>query len=323
MKHFPLFHDAYVTAASISDRAAAFAFGDGTIALLSQPYEEPKKHCVSEGVIHTLSRHGKNFLLGDEFGQLKILQEDGSITKIHQFQYESIDHIVFNERLDLSAIVAGKTVALWDGKKLRQFSDHPSTVLGVAFSAKGNRIAAAHYNGITIWSQDSDKPIFKHIWKGSHISITWSPDMKYIITGTQEMDLHVFDLPNNQHLYMSGYSAKVRSLSWNCLGDTLFTAGSPQVLGWNFKEKGPSGKAPSVLGPGMGALVTQVSCHPKETILVAGYDNGLMLLIDTEDGNYVPLFKNDGDVITCCKWDPHLDYLVYGTKLGKYGVFKV
>lgn len=323
MKHFPFFHDAYVTAASISDGAAVFTFGDGNIAMLSSPYDEPKVHSVSEGVIHALSKHDRDFLFGDEFGQLKIIKEDGSITKIHQFQYESIDHIVFNKRLGLSAIVAGKTVAIWNGKELRQFSDHPSTVSGVTFSAKGNRIAASHYNGITIWSQDSDKPIFKHIWKGSHISITWSPDMKYIVTGTQEMNLHVFDLPNNQHLYMAGYLSKVRSLSWNCLGDTLFTAGSSKVLGWNFKQKGPAGKAPRVLGPEVGALVTQVSCHPKETILAAGYDNGLVLLIDTENGNHIPVFKNDGDVITCCKWDIHLDYLVYGTKLGKYGIFKV
>jgi len=68
--------------------------------------------------------------------------------------------------------------------------------------------------------------------------------MKYIVTGTQEMDLHVFDLPNNQHLYMSGYIAKIKSLSWNCKGDKLFTSGSTQVSGWNFSGKGPAGKQP-------------------------------------------------------------------------------
>lgn len=323
MKDFSLSRDAYVTAASMNSGVASFAFGDGAIASLHPPYDQQKIYHGSEGVIHALSQKGKEILFGDEYGQLNIMKEDGMITKVHQFKHEWIEHIVFDKRQSLGAIVAGKTLALWDGKYLRQFSDHPSTISGVAFSKKGNRIATAHYNGITIWSRDSDKPVFKHVWKGSHISITWSPDMKYIITGTQEMDLHVFDLPNNQHFYMSGYLAKVRSFSWNSKGDILFTSGCNQILGWNFGRGGPAGKAPLMLGPDIEALVTQVSCHPKETILVAGYDNGLVLLIDTETGKYVPILKKDGDAITCCQWDLTTDCLVYGTEQGKYGVIKV
>ena len=320
MKNFHFSYDAYVTAASMNNGTAIFAFGDGAISLLPSPYEKPKIHQASEGVIHALSPHNKAFLFGDDHGQLNIMREDGSITKIHQFQHEWIEHIVFSQRLNLSAIVAGKTVALWNGNKLHEFSDHPSTVSGVAFSPEGNRIAAAHYNGITIWSPDSDKPINKHVWKGSHISITWSPDMKYIVTGTQEMDLHVFDLPNNQHLYMSGYIAKIKSLSWNCTGDKLFTSGSTQVSGWNFSGKGPAGKPPLLFGAEMDALVTQVAHHPKENILAAGYDNGALLLIDTETGQHISVLQEDEDVITCCKWDTHFDYLLYGTKRGTYGI---
>ena len=315
--------DAYVTATAMYGGTATFAFGDGAIVLLPLPYDEPGVYNASNGIIHTISPHGDGFLFGDEQGHLKTIAVDGTITPIHQFHHTWVEHIVLSQRLALSAIVAGKTLAIWDGKQLRQFTDHPSTVSGVAFAAKGNRIAAAHYNGITIWTPSSDKPITKHVWKGSHISITWSPDMKYIVTGTQEMDLHVFNLPNNNHLYMSGYGAKVKSLSWNAKGHTLFTSGSTQVLGWNFSGKGPAGKKPLSLGPDMAALVTQVCCHPKLKIVAAGYDNGRVLLINTENGEYVPVFRKDGDTVTSCGWDARGDYLVYGTKQGSYGIVNV
>lgn len=323
MKKFSFSRDAYVTASSMCDGAGVFAFGDGSIAKLYPPYDEPKIVQAAVSVIHALSPQGKEILFGDESGQLKSMKDDGTLTQIHQFQHAWIEHIVFNPKRALSAAVAGKTVALWDGKVLRQFSDHPSTISGVAFAPKGNRIAAAHYNGVTIWSKEIVQPVQKLSWKGSHISITWSPDMRHIVTGTQEMELHVFDLSNNQHLRMTGFEAKVRSFSWNRKGDILFTSGSSQALGWNFRGKGPEGKAPLSFGPEEEGLVTQVSCHPQESILAAGYDSGLILLIDIETGKFVPVFKRDGDAITCCNWDLKSDYLTYGTRQGYYGIIQV
>jgi WD40 repeat protein len=320
MKKFSFSSDAYVTAASMNNGTAIFGFGDGRISVLRPPYEKLKIHHVSEGVIGAVSpRHG-GFLFGDQEGQVYMISEDDSISKIHQFQDQWIDHIEVSPNFNLNAIVAGKTVALWNGSKLDQFSDHPSTVSGVAFSREGNQIAAAHYNGVTIRSPDKNLPINKYVWKGSHISIIWSPDMKYILTGTQEKNLHVFDLENKQHLSMSGYSAKIKSLSWNPKGDTLFTSGSTQVPAWNFSRTGPAGLQPLLFGPNFDALVTQVAHHPRDNVLVAGYDNGVLLLIDTETGEHMSLLQEDEDVITCCQWDAKLDSLLYGTKSGSYGI---
>ncbi len=72
----------------------------------------------------------------------------------------------------------------------------------------------------------------------------------------------------------------------------------------------------------MGALVTQVSCHPKMKIVAAGYNNGVLILIDAENGKYVPVYHKNGDIITHCEWDALGGHLIYGTKLGNYGFVK-
>ena len=46
---------------------------------------------------------------------------------------------------------------------------HPSSVGGIAFDAKGKRVAASHYNGASLWfvAAKEDKPRVLE-WKGSH-----------------------------------------------------------------------------------------------------------------------------------------------------------
>ena len=44
--------------------------------------------------------------------------------------------------------------------------------------------------------------------------------------------LHGWRLADRKHLRMSGYSAKVRSLSWSGDGDWLATSGSEQLILW-------------------------------------------------------------------------------------------
>ncbi len=65
---------------------------------------------------------------------------------------------------------------------------------GLDFSKDGSRVACAHYGGITVWSLSKEVvlPPRRFAWQGSHVALRWSTDGKFIATGTQENDIHVW-----------------------------------------------------------------------------------------------------------------------------------
>ena len=77
----------------------------------------------------------------------------------------------------------------------------------------------SHYNGVSLWwlaSQDSQPQVLE--WKGSNLAVGFQPDGDYVITALQENALHGWRLSDKQHMRMTGYGAKVRSMSFSRKG---------------------------------------------------------------------------------------------------------
>ena len=112
--------------------------------------------------------------------------------------------------------------------------------------------------------------------------------------------LHGWRLLDRQHMRMSGYAARVTSVGWTVGGRWLAASGSTQIILWPFQAKdGPMGKQPKLLAPSE-HRVAVVACHPKQDI-VAGYADGIVLLVRVEDG--ADLAKRPGDApITALAW---------------------
>ena len=108
---------------------------------------------------------------------------------------------------------AGKTAHVLTRKGEERTYEAPSTVAGLAFAPKGLRLAIAHYNGVTLWFPNAPGTAPQKLeWKGSHLAVTFSPDGRFLVTAMQEPTLHGWRLADGQHMRMSGYSARVRSL---------------------------------------------------------------------------------------------------------------
>jgi len=116
------------------------------------------------------------------------------------------------------------------------------TVTGLAFNAKGKRLAISHYGGATVrWTGKLDQRATKLEWRGSHIGITWSPDGTTVLTAMQERELHGWRLTDHQTMSMAGYGAKVRSMEWLRRPMILATSGGDCVTAWTFTGGGPIG----------------------------------------------------------------------------------
>jgi WD40 repeat protein len=212
---------------------------------------------------------------------------------------------------------AGKVTRVHNkGSEERQF-EAPSTVAGLCFAPKGFRLAIAHYNGVTLWFPNTDAQPERLEWKGSHLGVAISPDGKFLVTSMQEPMLHGWRLSDGKHMRMSGYSARVRSLSWTSSGEFLATSGSEQLILWPFDGKdGPMGRQPKILARAE-ARVTMVAGHPRQPVVAVGYADGAVKLVRIDDDALILARRSDGQPVSALGWDSKGQTLAFGTESGE------
>ncbi|KQZ02206.1 hypothetical protein ASD45_16085 [Pseudolabrys sp. Root1462] len=289
----------------------------GEEALLFAPAEKRTRVVAHDGGILVSAADQSRIVTGGDDGKLVATDRDGK-TEI----------IATDERkrwIDQVALGPDGAVAWSTGKIARvrtakgEIREHQaaSTVGGLAFFPKGFRVAVAHYNGVTLWFPNAAgaKPEMLE-WKGSHLGVTLSPDGRFLVTMMQEPTLHGWRLVDAKHMRMSGYSARVRSLSWSHDGGLLATSGSEQLILWPFDGKdGPMGKQPTMYAQSP-ARCTRVACHPKQPVCAAGFADGTVLMVRLEDGALIMAREADGQPVSALAWDQGGQVLAFGTEQG-------
>jgi WD40 repeat protein len=137
----------------------------------------------------------------------------------------------------------------------------------------------------------------------------------------QETALHGWRLTDGQHLQMTGYAAKVRSIDWLAKPLTLATAGADCVTAWKFTGGGPMGKPPVEVGRGIGRLVTAVAVHPKRPLVAAGFDDGCLALCDLFGERSVRLRPGDSGRISTLAWSGNGTRVASGSDDGAVSLF--
>ena len=136
----------------------------------------------------------------------------------------------------------------------------------------------------------------------------------------QEPTLHGWRLADAKHMRMSGYSARVRSLSWTADGKYLATSGSEQLILWPFDGKdGPMGKQPRLLAQSK-ARVSVVACHPRQPVAAVGYADGMVVLVRLDDGALIAVKAEGASPVTALGWAADGQRLAFGTEAGEAGV---
>jgi WD40 repeat protein len=148
------------------------------------------------------------------------------------------------------------------------------------------------------------------------VALRWSTDGKFIATGTQENDIHVWRMAQATDMRMQGYPAKVKSLSWTADARFLYTSAQPVFTAWPFSGKGPEGKPPLQFGEEGAGLLAVVAAHPAAEFVAGGYDSGELQLGDIKTRRSVVLKMADGSAITCLAWSPDGYKLAVGNEAG-------
>ncbi len=312
-----------VTACFARDGATcAFATADGTLHLAPRagPWRAVQAHDGGLLALAPDASRGGFVSGGDDGGFLRTTAE-GEVTAIARFGSKWVEQVASHAdpKAGLLACSVGKRAHVFDaqGGALKVL-DHPSTVTGLAFDAKGKRVAASHYNGASLWfvaaKTDSARALD---WKGSHTGVVIHPAGEALVTTMQENALHGWRLVDGQHMRMSGYPTKTESLSFSRTGKWLASSGAESIVLWPFHSGGPMGKAPTELATAPdGVICTRVACHPERDLVAAGFSDGTVVAVDIPTARVLPLLAPGRGSVSALAWSGDGAVLALGSESG-------
>jgi len=313
--------DATIVGVHFFRQTPVFVLGEE--ALLFAAPDEQRLVAIHGGGILASCADGSRIVTGGDDGKLIATDADGAHEIIATDDKNRwIDQVALGPD-NAVAWAAGKVAHVRTGKGELRELELPSTVAGLCCFPKGFRLAIAHYNGATLWFPNAAAKPDVLEWKGSHLGVTVSPDGKFLVTTMQEQTLHGWRIVDAKHMRMSGYTARVRSLSWTHDGGALATSGSEQLILWPFTGKdGPMGKQP-IMWAQSPARCTAVACHPRQPVAAAGFADGSVLMVRLDDGALILGREADGSPVSALGWSADGQILAMGTESGAASVLKL
>jgi WD40 repeat protein len=313
--------DAYVTAV-LFDRSgrAAFALGDGTARFETGQVIEAHSGAILAAALHP---SGEGVVSGGDDGRLIWSRPSGAET-LAEINGRWIDSVATSAASGLIAFASGRELHVRDvtDPAFAPVFTHEKSVAGVAFDAKGRRLAVATYGAAALWWARiaSQKPTLLK-WAGSHIAVAFSPDGRFLMSSMQENQLHGWRLSDTKDLRMGGYPSKVRSLEFLAKGMLLATSGAPGVVVWPFGgANGPMGKEAAEIGVDAATQVARVAAAPDLTLMAAGLEDGRVWACDLTSRRIETIKAEKGAAITALALTPRGDRLAWGDEDGGVGV---
>jgi WD40 repeat protein len=291
---------------------------------------------TSGEIKHHLAGHGfgTTALCWSPFGALLVSAgQDGlarawdTTTGAERFRVEGgsawVDRVAWSPPGDVLATAAGKSLRFWDasGRLLREAPPHPSTIADIRWRPRSHEMASAAYGRLALWKPDKPEPTRAFAWKGSMLTLAWSPDGRYIATGDQDSTVHFWVVKTGEDLMMYGYPTKVRELSWDSVGRYLATGGGPQATVWDCAGKGPAGRTPLAIDRRR-ALVTALEFRPTGAVLAVGGEDGAVRTWRVAKEGEKLGAVNLGAAVTRLAWHPSGRSLAAATATGTVAVFE-
>jgi WD40 repeat protein len=316
---------AFVTSA-LFERSGrvVFALGDGTVRF--ETGETVAAHPDAAVQCAAVHPSGAGVISGGDDGRLVWSKAEGA-SELASVPGRWIDAVAASAESGLVAYAAGKEARVLDTKdpKFSRLFAHERSVAGLAFDAKGRRVACATYGGAALWFAriEGQKPTFLK-WPGSHVAAAFSPDGRFLITAMQENALHGWRLSDAKDMRMGGYGSKPKSIAFLAHGALMATSGAEGAVVWQMGgANGPMGREAIEIGAQPGARVTVVAGAQDRPLLAAGLEDGRVWIADLTASGHRMLRAEKGAAISALTLSPDNRRLAWGDEDGAAGVVEV
>ena len=309
-----------VVAVQFLGNTAAFVLGEEALLLVAKDGTQ-RRTAIHAGAILAAAADGERIVTGGDDGKVVATDAEGeSAVLADDAKHRWIDHVAVGPN-GAVAWSAGKQAFARTGKGAEHALDLPSTVGGLAFAPKGFRLAAAHYNGVTLWYPNAREAAPETLeWKGSHLGAAVQPGRQ--VPGDHHAGADAARLAPRRpqgHAHVGLWRTRALARLDRRRQVARDLGLDPAVL-WPFQgSDGPMGKTPRLLAP-TEAQVEVVACHPKQEVAAVGYADGLVLIVRLEDGAEVLARKPAGAPVTALAWSAAGNMLAFGTEDGEAGV---
>ena len=338
-----------------SDGAVAFALADGSVAIARTRDAEPAakririsaedgrqsilprtkplppiaRISLQEHAPVALTAYGKHgFVMGDASGALTSLTIGGERTPFSKSLDAPIIDIAHAAATgDLACATADNRVVLIrpDGvAPVRLDCEEPISAL--AFSADGERLAVACESRVTLWALSEKPEKLKDLRPCQRPArIAWGSDRAELALGQEVGGVMLWQLTDDTTLHLPDYPAPVRSLAWSAGGDHLITSGAFRIIAWPNDLLKAKGSHPTALGtgkPGLAAVET-VAPHPSQSLVAAGYENGMLILAQIGKQDELVVKTEGQGAISKVSWSKNAGFIAVGSDQGMAAIIEL
>ena len=226
--------------------------------------------------------------------------------------------VSWNSNGNLLVSLAGKYIKLIsrEFKILIEYPKQDFTVLDVCWLNGIRQFATSSNESVKLWSTENTKPIKEFLNSNASYVLKVSPNNKYIVTGDQDCTAHFWRIKDGKDSMMSGYTSKVKNLSWDKNSQYLASDGGSVAVVWDCSGKGPDDSDPILLEY-KDSNITAIKFQHKGNVLVSGYESGEIAVWQPEiSEGFIDSEIFNGE-ISVLEWSKNDQFLFAGTSEGQ------
>lgn len=328
-----------------SQTAVAYALDNGTVAIAEVSDEDPPEQRVhinaedGRSIIRPRSIEPKSlqlievedsgqmlfgcigetdFIACGPDGQVLRISPNGEVSPLGVELHGPVSALGHCPTSGQFAFVSGTQISVFDDKTvtLAHRLDHGEPIAAAGFSPNGQSIAIAHDYGVTIWSLDAERQKTKDVaFAGRPCAVHWSPDGNWIACPLSDGGFQLSSLQDMRTRAVTDYPAPVQSVAWNKKANALITSGAFRVAAWSMNAPPIDDTSSGALETGRAGLVpvSAVSSHPDRNLVVAGYENGFITIVQIAGRDELVLNSEDHGAVTNLVWSHNGRHIALGT----------
>lgn len=199
-----------------------------------------------------------------------------------KFAKQMVEKVKWQPRSSQVFLIVGKSCLRFDvsTRELNPFAEEETSItdfLVTSSPQSGPVLMLTCYGHLKIYQIQTGRQVEDFQWKGSLINLQICPNRKYVVCGTQEQTIHIWNLKQKKDLEMRGFAQKIKQMSFREDGLQMAHGSGEEIVAWDFSGQGPAGKRPTIFGPHEGK-VSEAWFQNHGQLLASAAQDGVILL---------------------------------------------